>query len=332
MVPLPLLIGLPVTRVSARDPWLAPIREGLVEGVILFERSPEGVTRNIESPPQLKTLIRDLQTLSPHPLLVAIDQEGGNVQRLRRERGFVETPSARTLAENPETAKAACEALADQLAELGINFNLAPVVDLDLYPANPIIGAKARSFSASSATVTDLARICLKAHRERHIATCLKHFPGHGSSRGDTHLGWVDVTDVWQTEELAPYRALKDEADAVLTAHVVNRRLDPEGPLSLSPKAIEGLLRQEIGFQGVVVTDDLQMGAITGHFGFEEALLRALAAGNDLVVIGNNLQPDPDAVQRAKLAIGLARQTGRLDEAKLTLGRIRLETLLSSVT
>lgn len=332
MRPLPLLIGFPATRVSPADPWLDPIRNGQVAGVILFETNPQGETRNVESPAQIKNLIRDLQTLSPHPLLVAVDQEGGCVQRLRSARGFVETPSAQALAQEPEKAPAAYKAQAEQLADLGFNFNLAPVVDLNLNPDNPVIGQKERSFGIDPETVVQLARVCLDAHRQQKIATCLKHFPGHGSSRGDTHLDWVDVTEVWQESELRPYQILKDEADAVLTAHVVQRHWDAEGPLSFSQRAIEGRLRQEIGFGGVVVTDDLQMGAISRHYGLEEAVVRALAAGNDLLIMGNNLTPDPTAVQRTKQALQQGLKSGRLDEDKLAASYRRLQSLLSLVT
>ena len=212
------------------------------------------------------------------------------------------------------------------LAELGINCNFAPVVDLNSNPSNPVIGAIERSFSDEPAQVARHAAAWIEAHRARGVLSCLKHFPGHGSSATDSHLGFVDISDSWEQRELDPYRILlqQNKVDMVMTGHLFNRHLDPNNPATLSSPIINGLLRAELGFQGVVVSDDMQMKAITDHYSLEEAVCRSLAAGVDMLVFGNNLDYGSDSCPRAIKAIedGIAR--GLLSEEQLlrSLGRV----------
>jgi beta-N-acetylhexosaminidase len=205
------------------------------------------------------------------------------------------------------------------LAELGINCNFAPVVDLNTNPLNPVIGAIERSFSEDPAVVARHAAAWIEVHRKRGILSCLKHFPGHGSSTADSHLGFVDISDSWEPRELDPYRILlqQDMADLVMTGHLFNSNLDGDHPATLSAPTIDGLLRTRLGYQGVVVSDDMQMRAISDHYGFEEAVCRSLAAGVDMLVFGNNLEVDPDICPKAIRAIesGIAR--GILSEERL---------------
>jgi beta-N-acetylhexosaminidase len=179
--------------------------------------------------------------------------------------------------------------MATTLAGAGINLNLAPVVDLNVNPDNPIIGALDRSFSAVPDIVIAQARAFVMAHHERQILTTLKHFPGHGSSTGDTHLGVVDVTDTWSEVELQPFGTLITDglADAVLTAHVFNAGLDPDHPATLSHATITGILRDRLGFDGVVLSDDMQMGAIRDAYGYPDAVRLAINAGVDILTIAN---------------------------------------------
>ena len=179
---------------------------------------------------------------------------------------------------------------------LGINQNLAPVVDLNVNPVSPAIGAYERSFGADVDKVTAHARAFIEAHHAHQVLCTLKHFPGHGSAAGDSHNGFVDVTETWSHEELAPYATLIQAglADAVMTAHVFNRQWDETDPATLSPAVITGLLREELGYSGVVFSDDMQMGAIQQFYTFEEAIRKALEAGVDVIAIANNSVYDED--------------------------------------
>jgi beta-N-acetylhexosaminidase len=151
------------------------------------------------------------------------------------------------------------------------------------------------------------------------VACCAKHFPGHGSAAGDTHLGFVDVTQTWHERELQPYRELiaAGLCDAVMSAHVFHAGLDPERPATLSPAVIGGLLRGRLGFRGLVVSDDLGMGAIVQHHGFEAALVGAVNAGVDLLCLGNNLSYDPDLAVKAVAALERAVAAGRVAPARI---------------
>lgn len=280
------------------------LREGRLGGVILFDYDVPADTslRNIRSPEQLRSLTRQLQERSPTPLFVAIDQEGGRVSRLKERYGFPPTVSAAWLGSQPlDSTRRYARRTAAVLDSMGINFNFAPVVDLDTNPDNPVIGGLQRAFSADPDTVYRRARTWIRTSRRRGVITALKHFPGHGSSSGDSHLGVVDVTGTWSPQELAPYRRLIAQglADAVMTAHIFNRNLDPEWPATLSREIITGVLRDSLGFRGVVVSDDMQMGAIRDEYGLETAIRRALLAGVDLLVFANNSVYQPGIVQRA---------------------------------
>jgi len=283
--------------------WLATaIREQGLGAVILFARRMDGRVQNIASPGQLAELTSRLQDLGRGRLLIAVDQEGGRVCRLRAGDGFPATRSAAELAAMDEKeARDALTIQARALADAGINWNLAPVVDLDLNPGNPVIGRWQRSFGRDPDQVVRLARLFVEVHREQGISSCLKHFPGHGSAGRDSHLGFVDVSGCWQQEELLPFARLiaSGHADAVMTAHLVNRQLDPEGlPATLSGTMVRDVLRQRLGFSGLVISDDLQMRAITDGWGYEEAVRRCLRAGVDMLLVGNNLLPQEDGLER----------------------------------
>jgi beta-N-acetylhexosaminidase len=304
--------------VVGEDHWVVrAIREEHLGGVILFDRNVDGSVQNISSPEQLLELTAALQKYGQDRLLISVDQEGGQVCRLKGRDGFPETVSAKILADYDEKeAFAAAEEMAATLAEYGITFNLGPVVDLDLNPDNPIIGRYGRSFAGDPERVVRYARIVIQAHHRHGIGCCLKHFPGHGSAGADSHLGFVDATGDWQEKELIPFARLtgEDLADAVMTAHIINRRLDPQGlPATLSRPIITGLLRRQLGFSGVVVSDDLQMRAITKEWGFAEAVRLSVLAGVDLLVIGNNLERREDALTAGRRCIQKMLDRGEVD-------------------
>jgi beta-N-acetylhexosaminidase len=169
----------------------------------------------------------------------------------------------------------------------------------------------------------------IAAHHQRGVLTTLKHFPGHGSSRSDSHLGFTDVSDTWTRDELEPYARIIEagQADAIMTAHIFNSHLDKQDPATLSPATINGLLRGELGFEGVVISDDLQMAAITAHYGFETAIRKALEAGVDILVFGNNLNYDEEIVPRTIKVIRSLVDTGVISEARIDLSYQRIMRL-----
>jgi beta-N-acetylhexosaminidase len=288
-----LLVGFRGTELSEDNHIYADIRERGIGGVLLFDYDMPSRSRprNIVSGEQLARLCGSLQNISEIPLFIAIDQEGGRVNRLKGIAEFAESKTARELGEGTggETRREA-EETARFLANAGINLNFAPCVDLDINPRNPIIGSYGRSFSPDPALVIKHAEIWIDAHSRRGVLSCIKHFPGHGSSTGDTHRGAVDVSDTWKREELIPYKELLSARPSlwVMTSHVFNNGLDPENPATLSKKILTGILREELGFEGIIVSDDFNMAAITANFSPETALERAINAGVDIICISNN--------------------------------------------
>ena len=316
---------------------LSGVRPG---GVILFDfDGPSGGVedRNITGPEQLSALTTELQAASSIPLFVAIDAEGGYVNRLKTRYGFpLVVPSAQVLGEgSPEDTAAIAAALAAELSAYGINWNLAPVVDVNIDPESPAIGYWERSFSADPEVVTAHARAFVEGHREHGVITVLKHFPGHGSAAGDTHIGVTDVTATYQrADELEPYRRLIAEGyDApVMTAHIVNRNLD-EGalPATLSRLIMTDLLRGELGFEGLVLSDDMQMGAIVTEFGLEEAAVEAINAGVDIILLTNQPAPyDLALVTRVRDAIARAVTGGLISPERIRESLERITALKSA--
>ena len=292
-------------------------------GVVLFDYDVPRDTayRNIESPEQVKQLVLELKELSKKPLIVSIDQEGGRVARLKPKYGFPKSVSAEYLGslDNPDSTRHYAQKTAETLSSLGINVNLAPVVDVNLNPDNPVIGGLERSFSEDPQTVAKHASIYIKTLHSYDILTVLKHFPGHGSSKKDSHLGVVDVTDTWSRKELIPYRQLIDSSlvDAVMTAHIFNSQLDSTYPATLSKPTINGTLRDSLDFEGVVISDDLMMGAIRKEYGLKTTIEQALHAGVDILSFANNSVYNPDIVPEAHRII-----RELIDEGKVSRERI----------
>lgn len=262
-------------------------------GVILFDKdNPSGTfPRNITGPEQTKTLIGKLKEYSPSPLFVAVDAEGGYINRLKEKYGFVNIPSAEQMGKGTtEETKNQGNTLGKELNDLGFNMDFAPDVDVNVNPENPVIGYLERSFSDDPHTVYEHASAFIDGLHQNNIIPAIKHFPGHGSSTSDSHLGMVDVTQTYKEEELIPYQKLieKGYSDMVMTAHIVNTNIDPVYPATLSPLFIKDILREKLGFKGVIVSDDMQMGAIVDNYGFEEAIIRAVNAGCDMLILSNN--------------------------------------------
>jgi beta-N-acetylhexosaminidase len=329
-----LLVGFRGCEITGADAIARELEAGQAGGVILFDKDMADASRpcrNIQSSEQVRALTESLRRQARRPLLIAIDQEGGQVNRLKPEYGFPATLSHEELGVTNDPARTFAEAekIALTLAAVGINWNIAPVVDLDAAPHNPIIKGKKRSFGPEAETVSRHAIEFVRAHRRHGILTCVKHFPGHGSARGDTHLGLVDVTAHWTENELIPFQRLVEAnlCDAVMTAHVFNARLDPERPATLSASVITGLLRQRIGFDGVVMSDDLEMKAISSHYGLEQAVLLAIAAGLDVLCFGNNMEFDANIGEKVAGMIYRLVEAGQISEARIDESFQRIQKL-----
>lgn len=284
-----ILIGFPGQDVDQKV--LEEIRMGKVGSIIIFEKNIPPVNSFIA----LKKITWTYQQAAPIPLFIGIDQEGGKVNRLKDKYGFPRSITAAAMGKYPtlDSVRFYGESTASTLAGLGININFGPVVDLASNPTNPVIAKHGRAFSANEDSVIVFAKEIIKQHRRYGVLTSLKHFPGHGSSKDDTHLGIADVTNTWEERELKPYKILIDSgyADAVMTSHIVNKKLDKQGnPGTLSADILTGILRNQLKFNGVIFTDDMQMHAITKHYGLEEAIKLAVNGGVDIMTFSNNIQ------------------------------------------
>ncbi len=289
-----MIIGFMEMKISEDSHIVKVIRDVKIGGVVLFDfdYSSRTYLRNISSPEQTKKLISDLQYYSSTPLFIAVDAEGGKINRLKSEYGFSDFLSPKELGkiQDYEFTKQVALKLSQQLKELGFNMNFAPVVDVDINPKNPVIGARDRSFSSDPQQVVLHAQAFIMGHRQNNIITVAKHFPGHGSSKKDSHLGMTDVTDTYQKKELIPYKSLQEKGllDAVMTAHIVDRKIDKHYPATLSSNFLQSILRDQIGFQGVIISDDIEMGAISKYYGLKDALIRMINAGCDIILLCNN--------------------------------------------
>jgi beta-N-acetylhexosaminidase len=297
-----IMVGFKGFEVSDTSHVVRDIEQYKVGGIILFDydmttRTPN---RNIENPGQVKELIMQLQSSSATPLFIAVDQEGGRVARLKTDRGFQEHVSAEYIGstDDTDTTRFYASIMADQLQELGFNVNFAPVVDLNVNPDNPVIGQLDRSFGSDPETVVRHSEVYLEEFSRHNILGVLKHFPGHGSAWNDSHVGMADVTDTWEPIELEPYRQLANSnlPFAVMTAHVLNKNIDPDLPATLSAKAQTDMLRNDIGFDGVLFSDDMQMEAIRSYYGLDTSVKHAINAGVDVLVFANNSVYQPDIV------------------------------------
>lgn len=332
-----LLVGFTGTQVAGNEEIRRLVCDVKVGGLLLFERYTSGQPRNMVSPEQVSTLTRDLQALAARcagrPLFIAVDAEGGRVMRLSPRLGYPPTLPARELGERDDPAFTEAEArrMGLMLREAGINWNLAPVVDVAVNPTNPAVVALGRTYSADPARVSAHARAFVEGMHEAGVLTALKHFPGHGSSRSDSHQGFTDVSDTARLSvELRPYRALiaAGLADSVMTAHVFNRGLDPWDPATLSRFTVRRVLRGWLHYDGVAVSDDLLMGAIAQHYGLEDAAVLALGAGVDVLLISQNTgRVDDRAAERVVAAIIRAIAEGRLSETAVTTAVHRVDLL-----
>lgn len=325
------MVGFRGFTIEPDDPITRALNAGL-GGVILFDQDRVTRSRNIESPDQLAALTASLRAAAPGNLLIAIDQEGGRVSRLKPARGF---PATRSQAEvgataDPDEAFESGRAMGETMSVAGIDLDLAPVVDVNVNPSNPAIGALGRSFSDDPAVVGAMAEAEIHGLHEHGIRAAIKHFPGLGSASASTDLQYVDVTDTWTEDELLPYEVLIAAGlpDAVMTGHMVNDALDPGVPASLSLETIEGLLRGRLGWTGAVITDDLGAEAIATRYARDEAVALALEAGNDLLLFANQTIYVPDLAEQLVGTILALVESGRISEGRIDESIERLDLLV----
>ncbi len=289
-----LLVGMQGHTYSEQLPILPAVQKGLVGGILFFEYNLSPA----ETRERLTTLTGQLQSKALQgeahlPLLLAIDQEGGQVNRMKPKYGFPAMPSAKTLGEAPHDSvlTQAAQTMAATLSSCGINLNFAPVADLH-NPVCPVLGNRQRCFSKQAERVTYCDSILMEIHNSLNILTAMKHFPGHGNSRSDSHLGLTDITPYWNPNELIPYERLiaANKVPIIMSGHLVHKKLDDQGlPATLSKKILSDKLRGELQFKGVIVSDDMQMHAISSLYTLEESLYLGLTAGIDVFIFSNNI-------------------------------------------
>lgn len=281
---------------SVDDKAVATLRDEIAAGTlggVMYLKT------NIASLRAAREMNAAFRAASPDlPPFLTLDQEGGSVERLTSDVGFREVPAAAQVArrDTPEAAEALYATMARGIADTGFTVNFGPVVDLALNPRNTVIGKFGRAFGKDAETVVPYAEAFVKGHHAAGILTALKHFPGHGSSTADSHEGFVDITKTWQEAELAPYRQMIADGlvDMVMVGHLYHADYsggDTRLPASLSPDWITGVLRGTLGYEGVVISDDLEMGAIREHFSLKETVLRAVRAGTDVLLFSNTVKP-----------------------------------------
>lgn len=313
------------------------IRDGYAGGVYLSDKDLYlGGDRNVKSPQQLMDLIAALKDNATFPLIVAADQEGIGVNRLDERFGFpqVNRDAFRENVEHPAVIYDLAEEQAIQLKYMGINVNFAPCVDLNTNPNNPVIGARGRSFSADPELVISSAKAFIEAHNKHGIITVLKHFPGHGSSSHDSHEEFTDVTNTWGRDELEPYKRLIDDeyAQAIMSSHVYMKDLDPKHPASLSEAVLQSILREELGFEGIVFSDDLQMGAISKHYDLSRSLELAMNSGTDILIFANNSPYDEELPKNIHHEVMKLLRNDRINEEKLHSAQQRIEYLQQKIS
>ena len=297
------------------------ITEYKVGGLIFMNRSLHHSREpNIVSKEQLNTLIEDIKQLDSS-LFLSVDQEGGMVARLRANNGFKSTITHQEMAKlsNQEAYNNAKE-IAVLVKENGFNVNFAPVVDVN-DDDNPIIGKIKRAFSENPQEIVKFANIYVQAHHEEGLITSIKHFPGHGSSKEDTHKQFVDISNTWNEKELIPYQELINNGynDIVMIGHVYNKNLDSKMPASMSKEIITGLLRNKLKYKGVIATDSMDMRAISDNYSLKEMVINSINAGVDIIIYANNIDKeyDPTIVNQIHTIIKNAINSGEITESRI---------------
>ncbi|MEA2073485.1 MAG: glycoside hydrolase family 3 N-terminal domain-containing protein [Campylobacterota bacterium] len=325
-----LVVGFDSEKIDENSQIVQDMIEYSLGGVILFDRDykDRNRTKNVSSPAQLKKLTSDLQKFTNKPLFISVDQEGGKVARLKPKYGFSKIPSAHKVSSmNLKDAQNIYKTQSKMLQNAGINMNFAPVVDLNINPKNRVIVGLERSFGSDVSKVVAFSKTIIEEQRVHGVISVLKHFPGHGSSLGDSHKGFVDVSETWSKKELEPYKILidKNQVEMIMTAHVFNSHIDDKYPATLSHKFNTKLLRHEMGYDGLIISDDLQMGAISKHYSLEERTALAINAGVDILLFGNQLEDV--SVKELVNAIFKQVKSGKISQERIKESNARIENL-----
>ncbi len=327
-----IITGFKGLEIHADHPVVRDIQRYHIGGVILYDEEvaePDEYWRNIQSAGQVKLLINNLKKLD-NSLFIMIDQEGGKVQRLKEENGFPPCPSWSKIGEHSSRDKTRrfAETVSNTLTELGVNVNLAPVVDLEINKET-YQSKESRCFSTDPQITADHSAIFIKAHREKNVLCSLKHFPGLGSAKEDTHEGFTNISKTWSEIELKPFKLLIDQniVDLIMVGHSFHDRIDPDWPASMSVKTVNDLLRTTMNYNGVVICDDPLMGAISKNYDFETAVEQIINAGVDLFCFGNNLIYDKDIVPRAVNTIAGLIEQGKVPESRIHESVERIQSL-----
>ena len=314
---------------SNDSPWEDTLKYDIehrnLGGVLFF-------AHNLDNPTQIRTMTESLGSLASTPLLMATDQEGGFVARLDENNGYEITKTAYqlgTMENNEDSTRAQAAMMANWLVEDEINTNLAPVVDVNVNPRSPAIGYWERSFSADPDTVFQHAAWFINEFRQRDRICTLKHFPGHGSAKDDSHLGFTDISDTWSEAELVPYRKLIESGyrDMIMSGHLFNNHLDSLYPASLSKTVLTDLLRDSLGFQGVVISDEMFMRAIRDNYSFREAVILAINAGTDILLYSINSYNNLSILTKIVDIVTDAIDRGLISEARIDESYQRILTL-----
>lgn len=298
-------------------------------GVILF-------AANITGPQQVKSLNDSLRKFASPLLLVAVDQEGGKVARLGAANGFTPTPTAYTLGttiNREDSTRAAASLMAGWLKQSGFNVDFAPVADVNVNPKSPAIGAKERSYSRNPDTVALHTGWFIEEFHKKKIVTTLKHFPGHGSAASDSHLGFTDVTATWSEKELIPFRSAINRglADLIMTGHLYNATIDSQYPASLSRKTVQHLLRDSLGFSGVVISDELFMNAIAANYPFDDALELCVKSGTDILLFGKSIYNNRSLTAHVVASLAQKVRSGIIDESLIDSAYNRIQRLKQNI-
>ena len=320
-----LMVGFKGDSVDENSDAARYVRDLGVGAIILFDVDLTGDatigSRNVTSKERLACLTRQLQAWAPHRLLIALDQEGGRVARLKPQYGYLPTVSAAYLGkvDCQDTTRHYARRLAQEMRQSGVNVNLAPVVDIK--SDTPGLGRLGRCFSADVDLISRHAGWFIDENHRAGVCCAVKHFPGHGSAVDDSHWGFVDVTNTWSSHELVPFKKLiaAQKVDLVMTAHIFNRNIDNNYPATLSHKTITGVLRRQLGYDGVVVTDDMYMQGIIDNYSVERAIVLAINAGADMLCVGNNISTGFEADRPFWLVDVIVRA---VKEGRIPMGRI----------
>jgi beta-N-acetylhexosaminidase len=310
------MVGFPGPRVD--DDFGALIDDG-VFGAILFKR-------NLGTPAETAGLCRDAKTRAGRPFLLAVDQEGGRVARLRGP-PFAAVPAMREIGkrEDLKLAMRVGHLLAYELRAVGFDWDFAPVLDVDTNPKNPVIAD--RALHSDPAQVARLGVALAAGLEAAGVASCGKHFPGHGDTSQDSHLTLPRLPHTLERlrkVELVPFRAYAQaKLSSLMTAHVLFEAVDPTVPATMSEKVLGGVLRRELGFDGVVVSDDLEMKAIADNFSVPEAAVLGALAGVDLFLVCHNAPMQRGAIEALVHAV----ESGRLPRSRVEESNHRLDAL-----